>query len=574
MDLEDIDFFGKRFIIILCSLLLSIPLLMRHILTIKIFMNSTIQNLTWTVAPSAEEVEKNAFFAGFEADGKKVYVGRAKDTFGNFVPAKIMPDLKTSFFERDGREISTETIEYLAGGDYDWIKSSSGITVPEAIRISGYYVGRGLWNGNVVVGRIDLNSKQLIASYRGNPIKLSEYDVLTMKQDIARKQDILNGTSLHISENKATNSSVQQSVAISSSSETHVTSSAVKFEKQPLFNKQIYFEMMNKIQTLELELATHKHEREAYENRIDFEQKRVEDLSSKLKALRLENSTLTKERTVYEERITTESKMSIEMESKLQGILVDNSYLLKKVTSLEEALKYERYQMATFNDKYRHDISSSGSVQMKIKNFEETIRKQQQRVLELESIIESTNSNSTSLTQQIKTYENTTQSMKVQMESMLKKLQSSNADNEFLVKKLSLLTQSLKNYQFQMEAMSRKLQSSKMIIASVHAEMSKSNAQISKYQAALSSCYVLNGELMTKLSGFNSMSQFQGSFDSKFDILNLNTELSSTTTTSKSISFSATSSILEAAGSDSYMEFFKANHENGTDSESGSQINY
>lgn len=79
--------------------------------------------------------------------------------------------------------------------------------------------------------------------------------------------------------------------------------------QQPMFNQQRYFEMLNKIQTLELELASYQHDREAYENRIDFEQKRVEDLSNRLQQLRLENSTLAKERITWEERITTETTL-------------------------------------------------------------------------------------------------------------------------------------------------------------------------------------------------------------------------------------------------------------------------
>jgi chromosome segregation ATPase len=519
-------------------------------------------NPTWTAA-SADDAEKNGFFAGSEADGKKVYVGRVADASGNFLPAKIIPQFKQSYFEGEGREQSTEKIEFLSNStDYEWIKSAGGAAVTGAVTIGGFYVGRSNWNGNVVVGRVDLNAKQLVATFGGNALNLPEYDVLIFKpQDNGRlHKSISNSSSVIVTEKQTVNTIV---------SKFEQNQQDRMVVREPLFNQTRYFEMLNKIQTLELELASYKHDREAYENRIDFEQKRVEDLSNRLQQLRLENSTLSKERITWEERITTETTLVTEMESKLQGVLVDNAFLLKKVSDLEEALKYEKYQITLFNERYQRDISSGGSLQSKIKDLEETVRKQQQRILELEGALENINNGSDSLTIKIKTYEVSIQNLKSQIDSLVKKLQSANGDNDFLVKKLTLLTQSLKAYQAQLEAMSRKLQSSKIIIATANAELGRANAQISKYQAALSQCYILNGELMTKVSGFSTMTQFQGQFDSRFDILNLSRELSLDVTAAKSIGFNNTSTLMEAAGSDSYVSFVR---ENGTDSESGSQV--
>jgi len=523
-------------------------------------MNSTKLNPTWTTA-SADDAEKNGFYAGSEADGKKVYVGRVADASGNFIPAKIIPEFKQSFFEGEGREQSTDKIEFLSNStDYEWIKSAGGVPVTGAVTLGGFYVGRGIYNGNIVVGRVDLNSKQLVSTYGGNALNLPEYDVLTFKptDNATLQQNISN--SVIVTEKQTVN-------RIVSKFEQNQQDRMVV--QQPLFNQTRYFEMLNKIQTLELELASYKHDREAYENRIDFEQKRVEDLSNRLQQLRLENSNLAKERISWEERITTETTLVTEMESKLQGVLVDNAFLLKKVASLEDALKYERYQITLFNEKYQRDMSSGSSLQVKIKNFEETVRTQQQRILELEGALDNINNGSDSLTQQVKAYELSIQNLRSQIDALVKKLQSSNGDNEFLVKKLALLTQTLKNYQAQLESMNRKLQNSKMIIATANADLGRANAQIARYQAALSQCYILNGELMTKVSGFSTMSQFQGQFDSKFDILNLSRDLSiGVTSSTKSISFNNTSTLMEAAGSDSYVSFVK---ENGTESENGSQ---
>lgn len=132
---------------------------------------------------------KNGFYAGTEADGKKVYVGRVADASGNFIPAKIIPEINQSFFESEGREQQSDKIEFLTNStDYEWIKSSGGAAVPSAVTIGGFLVGRGVWNGNAVVGRVDLNAKQLVATYGGKVINLSEYDVLALKsQGIYRR---------------------------------------------------------------------------------------------------------------------------------------------------------------------------------------------------------------------------------------------------------------------------------------------------------------------------------------------------------------------------------------------------
>lgn len=114
------------------------------------------------------------------------------DASGNFIPAKIVPEFKQSYYEGEGVEQSTDKIEFLSNStDYEWIKSSGGESVTSAVTIGGFYVGRGLWNGNVVVGRVDLNSKQLVATYGGNVINLWEYDVLTFKQQGIMKDLII-----------------------------------------------------------------------------------------------------------------------------------------------------------------------------------------------------------------------------------------------------------------------------------------------------------------------------------------------------------------------------------------------
>lgn len=311
--------------------------------------------------------------------------------------------------------------------------------------------------------------------------------------------------------------------------------------------------MQNRIQNLELELSNYKNDRRNYEQRISFEQKRVADLNMKVQALRSENSVFIRERTTFEEKVSSESSRVSNLELKLQDLLNENTFLLKKVSGLEETLKSERYQMEIYSSKFKSSLNTGAGGGNK--GLEDKIRQQQQRIFELESLLEGGSADSEGLRSQLSNFESTIEHQKIQVETILKKLHSSNADNEFLIKKLGLLTQTLRNYQFEIEAMSGQLSNAKSIIAQLHAELARLNGALAKYQAAMSSAYMLNGELMTKVSGFSTLTQFQSSSDSKLDILGLN--LSKIEASSKSLSFN-TSALLEATGSETYLKYIRA----------------
>ena len=310
--------------------------------------------------------------------------------------------------------------------------------------------------------------------------------------------------------------------------------------------------MQNRIQNLELELSNYKNDRRNYEQRIAFEQRRVSDLSMKIQSLRSENSSYLRDRNTFEEKVSSESSRVNELELKLQDILNENTFLLKKISGLEETLKAERYQMEVYTEKFKTSLSS-GPGNANSKGLEERIRQQQQRIFELESLLENGNADVDTFKSQLSNYESTIEHQKIQVESILKKLQGSNADNEFLIKKLGLLTQTLRNYQFEIESMAGQLQNAKAIIAQLHAELSRVNAALAKYQAAMSSAYILNGELMTKVSSFSTLTQYQSSTDTKLDILGLNLRAIEGATKP---AFN-TSALLEATGSETYLKYIR-----------------
>lgn len=136
--------------------------------------------LSWTKPTSFDEVESFGVLAG-EDNGKKIYVGRAVDKDGVFVPAKVIPALKTGYYVYNGVEEESKEIDFLDNAtDYHWVKAQDA-KMEEAAVVSGSYIGRGNYNGNLVVGRVDNEKKQLIGSNGGQTFSLPSYDVLIYK---------------------------------------------------------------------------------------------------------------------------------------------------------------------------------------------------------------------------------------------------------------------------------------------------------------------------------------------------------------------------------------------------------
>jgi predicted nucleic acid-binding Zn-ribbon protein len=513
----------------------------------------SLSTISWTQVGSVSEAGKHALFAGYQSDGSKVYVGKAVDSTGNTVPAKLIPESNACFFEEGGVEKNSDKIEFLFHNEgYSWLKSGNGATVPDAVSVGSTYVGRAEIDGTTVVGKVDPETKQLVASYYGKIVNLDNYDVLVFKPS--------NKTHFQQMVTKEVRETSFNSRSDSSFSNTF--NERLIIRDNSMFSEQKILELQNRIQTLELELSNFKNDRRNYEQRISFEQRRVADLNNKIQSMRTENSVFIRERTTFEERLTSENSKISGLEIKLQDILNENTFLLKKISGLEETLKSERYQMDIYTERFKASLST-GSNGNKNKGFEERVKNLQSRIFELESLIENGGADTDSLRSQLSNYESTIEHQKMQVDSILKKLQGSNADNEFLVKKLSLLTQTLRNYQFEIESMTSQLQNAKAIIASLHAELARANAALSKYQAAIGSAYMINGELMTKVSGFSQMSQFSSSSNSKFDILGLS--MSSIDSSSKQLTYN-TSALLEATGSETYLKYIRATSSESTES--------
>lgn len=144
------------------------------------FQFQTEQTLSWSKPTSFDEIESFGILAG-EDNGQKVYVGRAIDRDGNFVPAKVVPALKAGFYVYNGAEEESTEVDFLDNAtDYHWVHSNDA-NIEDAALVSGSYIGRGNYNGNVVVGKVDVDKKQLIGSHDGETFELPSYDVLIYK---------------------------------------------------------------------------------------------------------------------------------------------------------------------------------------------------------------------------------------------------------------------------------------------------------------------------------------------------------------------------------------------------------
>jgi len=499
--------------------------------------------MSWSKWASFDEVEKQGILAG-EVDGNKVYVGRTMDRDGNFVPAKVIPSLKSSLYvNEDDEEEAADQGEFLDhAADYHWVKSEDA-NITDAVTISGYLVGRGTYNGNLVVGRVDPEKRQLVGLYDGKSITLPSYDVLIYKSKGVVYEKI----------QKASNISSSLSARqISSEHYSRQTNANGGFEEVRIEHNQNFSSLMAKIRQLELERAAYLRDKQSFEERLDFEQRKVSDLSQQVKRLKIENSRFLKERTTFEEKFSSEHQKFSDLELRIKDFAINNSYLLKKVTSLEEAIRYEKLLVESIAEKLQRSESFGKTLVTKVTNFEETIKTQQQRIFELEGEIMVTTSSSESLLRKVTDFEETIKHLRLQIETYVKKLEISSADNDFLVQKLAMLTQTLRNYQHQLECLGNKLQSAKIVIATSHADLSRANSQIAKYQQALSSCYTVNGELMTRVSGLAVVAQNQVGGECGLNLVSHNS-LTGFTQSHKSIGYGKTSSFLEVTGSDTYF---------------------
>lgn len=138
--------------------------------------------MSWVTFTSFDEVEEKGFLAGSETSGTKLYVGRVVDSFGNYLPVKIVPSTKKAYYADSEQEVEAETVEFLENVEgFSWELSDGGKVIDDAVGVSEFSFGRTFYNGNIVLGRIDSDFKQITGSFDGEAFNYPKYEVLVFK---------------------------------------------------------------------------------------------------------------------------------------------------------------------------------------------------------------------------------------------------------------------------------------------------------------------------------------------------------------------------------------------------------
>jgi len=141
-----------------------------------------VQPETW-VSSSGSNIVPGTIFAGRDADGDDIYVGRAYHE-GDLLPAKVIPNKSCAYVPFGGQEHVKYDFELLAGYGYGWVPDSNGGVPPSAIicgRTSDgepLYIGRGHYQGSTTPGKIHPSHGCLYIPFGGQEVRIHEYEVL------------------------------------------------------------------------------------------------------------------------------------------------------------------------------------------------------------------------------------------------------------------------------------------------------------------------------------------------------------------------------------------------------------
>ncbi|CAO1428123.1 unnamed protein product [Diamesa hyperborea] len=142
------------------------------------------KRLQWVHCEAYMPVPHGAILAGNDADGSPIFVGRAHHASDHLV-AKVIPSKQIAYVSYDGQEIPKHTFEVLCHGNVQWVHSSNGQVVYNAVpggrTGSGevLYIGRGHYGGAVTVGKIQQSHGCLYIPYGGSEVSLRSYEILT-----------------------------------------------------------------------------------------------------------------------------------------------------------------------------------------------------------------------------------------------------------------------------------------------------------------------------------------------------------------------------------------------------------
>lgn len=160
------------------------------------------QKAQWTPTAAHGPLPQGAIFVGNDLDGSPMYVGRCFHN-GDQLPAKVIPSKNVAYSNQqhfifafsflnffyfsvsfDGQEIPKYSYEVLCNGNIQWVQSSHGQVLPNAVAAgrtsSGetLYVGRAWHMGALTPGKIHPSHGNLYIPYNGGEVAVGTYEIL------------------------------------------------------------------------------------------------------------------------------------------------------------------------------------------------------------------------------------------------------------------------------------------------------------------------------------------------------------------------------------------------------------
>ncbi|XP_032590607.2 lipoma-preferred partner [Drosophila grimshawi] len=112
-----------------------------------------------------------------------IYVGRAEHD-GNMLVCKVVPSKQIGYISLRGEALPKDKFEMLCGENLAWSKCYDHV-IPDTAVLCGrtsldqpVYIGRGHYEGHLIIGKISSVHRALFIAYRGAERRLDSYEIL------------------------------------------------------------------------------------------------------------------------------------------------------------------------------------------------------------------------------------------------------------------------------------------------------------------------------------------------------------------------------------------------------------
>lgn len=143
----------------------------------------------WQDSAEGHVPYNNPVIGGNDVNGEPIYVGRANES-GDTIPGKVVPSHRVCYVAYAGRECAHHHYQVLTNPNNTelvWVQASHG-SIPTGALAGGkqsdgtnLYIGRGHYNGSMVVGKVHPQHHVLYVSFGGDEHPIHSYEVLVAK---------------------------------------------------------------------------------------------------------------------------------------------------------------------------------------------------------------------------------------------------------------------------------------------------------------------------------------------------------------------------------------------------------